>query len=102
YFGGCTNLTVIREGSARKYHIGRQHELGEDTYRMLSDSTKKLTDAALWAQIGDVVSAAFSEKQFEANCLRLKEAAADKIERDPDKVVEVTAKKFGLNDTERG
>ena len=102
FFGGCSNLTAIKEGSVRKYHLGSKHELGEDVYRMLSDKTKKLTDAALWAQIGDVVSAAFHKAQFEATCLRLKQAIEDKIEGDPVQVVELTAKKFGFNETERG
>jgi hypothetical protein len=102
YFGGCTNLTAIKEGSARKYHVGSRHELGDDVYRLLSDTTKRLTDAALWAQIGDVVQGAFSEAQFKATCLRLKSATEDKINADPVKVVEITAKKFGMTDNERG
>jgi len=102
FFGGCTNLTAIKEGSVKKYHMGARHELGDDVYRMLSDKTKRLTDAALWAQIGDVVKAAFSRAQFEANCLRLKAATEDKITGDPAQVVELTAKKYGMNDNERG
>lgn len=102
YFGGCTNLTAIKEGSVRKYHVGGRHDLGEEVYAMLSNTTKKLTDAALWAQIGDVVKGAFDRARFDATCDRLAKATEDKIEGDPVKVVEVTAKKFGMNDDERG
>jgi len=101
YFGGCTNLTAIKEGSIRKFHLGSKHELGDDVYRLLSDTTKKITDQALWAQIGDVVGAAFNEAQFKANLLRLKQATEDKIEGDPIQVGELTGKRFGLNDKER-
>lgn len=102
YFGGCTNLTAIKEGSVRKYHVGAKHDLGDDVYRMLSETTKKLSDAALWAMIGDVVKGAFSSAQFEATCVRLRQATEDKIDADPVRVVEVTAKKYGMNDAERG
>jgi hypothetical protein len=104
YFGGCTNLTAIREGSVRKSHVGVKHELGDDVYRMLSESTKRITDAALWAQIGDVVENSFKEAQFEANLEKLRRAQKDYMapEADPARVVEVTAKRFGLNDSERG
>ena len=100
--GGCSNLMVVRERSARKYHVGGKHELGEDVYRMLSDTTKKLTDAALWAQIADVVRGAFDQAQFDATCERLAAATGDRIDGDPVRVVEVTAKKFGMTDGERG
>jgi hypothetical protein len=99
--GGCSNLMVITERSMRKYHIGGRHELGDEVYRMLSDTTKKLTDAALWAQLKDVVSGAFNVARFDAQVEKLKAATADKIEGDPIKVVEITAKKFGLQETER-
>jgi hypothetical protein len=101
YFGGCTNLTAIKEGRTRKYHVGGKHDLGDEVYRMLSESTKRLTDAALWATIGDVVRGAFDRAQFAATCERLKQATEDKIEADPAKVVEITAKKYGMNDGER-
>lgn len=98
---GCTNLMVIGERSIRKHHVGTRHELGEDVFRMLSDQTRRLTDAALWAQIGDVVRGAFDEARFDAQIARIAETAENKIEADPVKVVEVTAKRYGLNDGER-
>jgi hypothetical protein len=104
YFGGCTNLTVIKEGSVKKAHLGAKHDLGDEVYAMLSDTTKRLSDIALWAQIGDYVEAAFSEAKFEANLERLRRAQEEVINPKADvaRVIEVTAKKFGLNDGERG
>lgn len=102
YTGGCTNLVAIRERSARKYHVGGKHELGDEVYAMLSDSTKRLSDAALWATIRDVVAAAFDRAKFDAVCEKLEAATHDRIEGDPAKAVELTAKRFGMNDGERG
>lgn len=102
YNGGCSNLSVMKESSMRKYHIGGRHEIGEETYRMLSDRTKKLTDAALWSQIQDVVTGAFDLARFDAQVEKLKTTAQAGITGDPVKVVEVTAKKFGFTDNERG
>jgi hypothetical protein len=99
--GGCSNLMVVKERSVRKYHVGGKHELGEEVYRMLSDTTKKLTDAAIWAQLSDVVAGAFDRARFDATCEKLVAATEDKIDGDPIKVVEATAKKYGLNDVER-
>jgi len=100
--GGCTNLMVIKERSVRKYHVGAKLELGEEVYRMLSEQTKKLSDAALWSQLRDVVQGAFDEAAFDAQVDRLKAATEDKITADPVKVVELTSKKFGFTDGERG
>jgi hypothetical protein len=99
--GGCSNLMVINERSMRKYHVGGRHELGDEVYKMLSDTTKKLTDAAVWAQLKDVVAGAFNLARFDAQVDKLKAATEQKIEGDPIKVVEITAKKLGFNDDER-
>lgn len=102
--GGCSNLMVISERSVRKYHMGARADIGDEVYRLLSDSTRRLTDAALWAQLGDVFGAAFDRAKFDAQCERLAAATQDEIkpDADPVKVVELTAKKFGLSDGERG
>jgi hypothetical protein len=102
YTGGCTNLLVISERSKRTMHLGGREQVGEDTYRLLTDNTRRLTDAALWAQIGDVVQGAFQEAQFEATVDKIAATAKNQITGDPVQVVEVTAKKFDMTDTERG
>jgi hypothetical protein len=100
--GGCSNLMIIKEQSVRKYHVGSKLELGEETHRMLSETTKKLKDAALWSEMRDVVQGAFDEAQFNSQVDRLRAATEAKIEGDVPKVVELTAKKFGFTDGERG
>lgn len=75
---------------------------GEEVYSMLSAETREATDKALWLQVKDMVKAAFDRARFDAAVDKLRAAAEDKIETDPGKVVEITAKKFGMTETERG
>lgn len=97
----CTNLAVVSERSTRKYHMGRRMDFGDEVFALLSDQTRRLTDAALWAQIGDVVRKAFDQAQFDAIATKIGEASNDVIEADPVKVVEVTAKKFLFSSPEQ-
>lgn len=97
----CTNLAWTMK-AVRKTHLGARHELaGDQLYTLLSDQTRRLTDAALWAQVRDVLRNAFDEKNFEALILKAAETAEQKITGDPIKVVDLSAKKFGLNEGER-
>lgn len=98
--GGCTNMAIIQQKSMRKYHVGKRHDIGEEMYALLSDQTRRLTDAAVWAQARDVVKAAFEKAQFDAYCDKLQGLTAQAIE-DPVQIVELTGKRFGLNEGER-
>lgn len=100
YDGFCSNLATFGERSTRKYHVGKRAELGEDTYALLSDQTRKLTDKALWAQVADIVRAAFNRAHFDSLCDKIAETQQHKIEGDLVKVVEMTAKRFRMNETE--
>lgn len=99
---GCANLLIMKMASMRKYHVGARAELGEDVYAVLSDNTKRVTNAAVWAQTRDIVRAAFEKARFDAFMRKLTETTEQKLEGDPVKVVEVTAKQFGMSDNERG
>lgn len=95
---GCTNLSVFKDQSVRKSHIGGRHEVAEGFEALLSDKTRELSDAAVFAQITDVVKGAFNEARFSALCDKVTGAAAEKIIGDPVKVIELTAKKFSLTE----
>ena len=95
---GCTNLSVFKDQSVRKSHIGGRHEVTEGLEALLSDKTRELSDAAVFAQITDVVRGAFNEARFTALCNKVTGAAQEKIEGDPVKVIELTAKKFSLTE----
>lgn len=99
----CTNLATL--GSLiRKTHVGARHQItaGVD-YDVLSEQTRRISSAALWAQVKDVVRASFDEARFVAKVKeKIEVMQEEKIEGDPVKVVEFSAKKFGLTDNERG
>lgn len=97
----CTNLATFSNRSVRKYHTGARHELGEGIYGLLSDKTRKVTDAALWMQVRDIVANAFEKAQFEAYANEMAGMAEQPIKGDIVEVVNLTAKQFGVNDTEK-
>lgn len=98
----CTN-TAIFGTSFRKFHTGARAEMSDDVYAMLTDKTKRLTDAAVWAQTRDLVAAAFDEAKFAALTDKLQEASEDRLPKKADvvEVVERVGKKLGLAEGER-
>lgn len=102
YDGFCTNLATFGERSTKKYHVGKKNELvGDASYALLSDETRRLTDKALWAQVGDIVRGAFNEANFASLCDKIAETQTHKIDGDPVKVVELTSKRFRFNEVEQ-
>lgn len=97
YTGGCTNFAAFSDSRMRKYHVGAKQTGADEVYALLTDETKRLTDAAVWAQTRDVVKSAFEIARFEKLLGRIQETAVQKIEGDVIEVVDVAAEKFGLN-----
>lgn len=102
YTRACTNLALFG-ASMRKFHTGARAELSDDVYALLTDKTKRLTDAAVWSQTRDLVAAAFDETKFSALTDKLQEATTDKLPKKADvvEVIERVGKKLGLADGER-
>lgn len=102
YTKACTNLATFG-ASMRKFHTGTRAEMSDQVYALLTDKTKRLTDAALWSQTRDLVAGAFDSAVFDATVEKLKIAAGRKIDKDADvvKVIEVAGRKLGLADGER-
>lgn len=99
----CTNLAFFAQSGMKRRHVGARHALETDNIQeLLSDETRSATDRAIWLQVRDVVKGAFNEVQFDAQIAKIRGTTDQMIEADPVKVVEFTAKKFGMNDTERG
>lgn len=98
----CTNLTVFKERSLRKTHVGARHEITEGYMDMLSDETLRVTDEALWRQVTDVVKGAFDRARFDALCDQIAVAAGQKIEGKVEKSIELAAVQFGFNGDEQG
>jgi hypothetical protein len=96
----CTNLASFG-AKMRKYHTGARAELSDDVYALLTDNTKKLTDAAVYGQVRDILGAAVNPAQFDATVEKLSDAAKDRLGDDVVEVVERTAKRFSLGEGER-
>jgi hypothetical protein len=99
---GCTNLMwSFKERGLRKTHLGARLEVGEELYRVLTAETRVATDKAVWLQFRDAIKAAISVEGFDALVGTLTAAQGNQITGDVTKVVEVTAKQFGLSDARR-
>lgn len=100
--GGCTNLMwSFRERGLRKTHLGSRLDVGDELYRVLTAETRVSMDKTVWLTFRDAVKAAISPEGFDALCETLRAAAGEQITGDPTKVVEITAKRFGLTDGQR-
>lgn len=100
----CTNLAVFSQDSMKRRHVGARHDIaaGDGIAELLADDTKRATDRAVWLQVRDVVKGAFDELRFEARIAKITGTVEQKIEGDPVKVVDFTAKRFGLTEAEKG
>jgi hypothetical protein len=97
----CTNLATFGERSMRQYHVGGRHDIAEgDVYAMLSEQTRRLDDAALWAKVRDVIKGAFDNAKFDALVETIKGTQQNKMGADIPKVIEITQKRFDLSDGE--
>jgi len=106
YTRACTNMCLWSGGGMKKTHVGARHKLSEgigveDLEKIFSNSTKRKTMEALWSQVRDVLGAAFNEKTLDKRLEKLAETATHKITGKVEKVIELTAEKFGFNEGEK-
>lgn len=97
---GCTNLAFFDDSKMRKYHIGKVTGTTDEIQAVLSDQTKRITDAAVWAQVRDIVNSAFDPHRFKELIGRIQETTEQPIEGDVVKVVNLTGEKFGFTKAE--
>lgn len=99
----CKNGAVSNDRRLRKYHVGSRKGADLDVaYEVLSDETKKAVDKAFWMQVQDLTRSALDGVVFAEQVKVIEEAVGNKITGDPENVVEVVSKQFGLNGDERG
>lgn len=104
YTRACTNMALFANGGMKRTHLGARHKVlegVENIDHLLSEKTKAATDKALWLQVRDVIAAAFDAGVLGKRLEQLAETAGRKIEGKVEKVVELTASRFNLNDGER-
>jgi hypothetical protein len=99
----CLNGAIFADATLRKYHVGRKQEGLENLVtEFMRDDTRKADDRVLMMKVQDAVAAAFNDAFFRKLVDRFNATAERKIGGDPVHVVEVAAKRFGLNEFERG
>lgn len=102
----CLN-GMVRAAAVRKAHLGRGargQDAIEDAREFFRDETRIADDRAFFLKVQDATAAMFDPARF-ARRIEVYQHAAERTipaDADPVKVVEVTAKKLGLNDQERG
>jgi hypothetical protein len=103
YDSGCSNLATMGERALKRRHVGARHDmLSDELVAQLSDDTRKKTDAALWAQVRDVVSGGFDEARFNSLVDSIEGSKEDRIDKEADvvEVVKVAGQKLGFSETE--
>lgn len=99
----CTNGMIMQDSSMRKLHIGGTGTaLGDDSAREFwRDETRKLSDAAVLAQVGDTVRAVAKNEGFEQMLETFRATTERKIVKPIPDVVEVVSNRLDLQMTER-
>ena len=99
----CKNGLICKDVAQKKYHVGRQVNVSEDTaYELYSEETLEQDDKAFFMKVQDVVRAAVDETRFMLTVEKMREIKEVPLEKDPVKAVEVLADKFQLTENERG
>jgi hypothetical protein len=97
----CLNGMVHENFGIRKFHLGGNGGDGEGAREFYRDATRIQDDKAFFMKVQDVVEATMTPETFGRVIEGMQKAATKQITGKTDKVVEVTAKRYGLSDTER-
>lgn len=98
----CTNLATFKDDGFAALHLGKKKGDDENVQQYLTDATKRLEDAAIWAKARDVIKAICDGRVMDKLIEQMTAARADRIEGDVAEVIEVFGKRHDLNETERG
>lgn len=98
----CLNGAIANEYGMRRFHIGKKDSEIEAVEEYFADETKRADDKAFWLKVRDVVRGSFDQVRFDRLVHKLNKTNERAIDGDPAKVVEVVAKRYALNDDERG
>jgi hypothetical protein len=99
----CTNLATFKSNAIRKYHVGRDTRGSEeyDHYGIYSDKSNRLSDAAVWSKMADLVDASLGGKVFDIIVEKLKASREREITGSVEKAMDCFAEKFKVNVEER-
>lgn len=99
----CKNGLICKDLAQKKYHVGRQVNVSDDSaYELYSEATLAQDDRAFFMKVQDVVRVAVDEAKFSVTVDRMREATQIPLKHEPVKAVELLADKFQLTENERG
>ena len=99
----CKNGMICKDYAQKKYHVGRQVNVSEDSaYELYSDKTLAQDDKAFFMKVKDVVRTAVDETRFMLTVNKMRETTQIPLSHEPVKEVEILADKFQLTENERG
>ncbi|MCD8110259.1 MAG: DUF945 domain-containing protein [Clostridiales bacterium] len=97
----CTNGMIVDDYGERKHHVGRQAKAVEDSFELYSDETMEAEDKAFLLKLRDITTAAVEESRFRMVVGKLQESVGVPITGAVQKVVELTSKTYGVNESEQ-
>jgi len=100
----CTNGMILNDGSVKRAHLGMRHEVDGDGWatEFAKSDTLAAMDKALMLQVRDTVTALSTPAKIEHFIGKFRDAAEQRIEGDPVKVIETIQKKANLTEDDRG
>ena len=99
----CKNGLICKDAAQKKYHVGRQVNISEDSaYELYSEATLEQDDKAFFMKVQDVVRNAVDSTRFKMTVEKLRESKQIQLSYEPVKSVEILADKFQLSENERG
>ena len=98
----CKNGLICKDNYQKKYHVGKQVNLSEDSaYELYRDETLAQDDKTFFMKVQDIVRSAVNENKFLMTVNKLRETTQIPLNREPMKTVELLADKFILTENER-
>ena len=99
----CANGMISQDHGLSRYHVGRKVAGdGDNAFELFRDETIAADDKALMMKIHDIVKAASQPEVFQAIVQKMRDAKEGARVEKPVDAVEVLAKSFALNDSEKG
>src|SRR5260370_42192516 len=101
FFLACTNGLTFEDTRVRKCHVGRKVGDADFPEEFLRDETRDADDHVFWMKVRDVLAGVLDESFLDRKLERLRAASGEPIQAEPEKVVEVTARRFRFTDNEK-
>lgn len=98
YILSCKNGNIAPKYGLRKYHVGRETEMGQIEF---SKDTIKAEDKAFWLKVRDLVKHALSETTFKKITEDMKIATGMIIQIPPIQAIELCAEKYSFTVKEK-